>query len=117
MHIQSTIIFGIFIALILPLLALSISNQALQDELIENSKNRLDRFHGLRHTNQQPFYSFLDSDESNEDEHTLFKKATDFEQILRPCNRMPASGRGHEYADCVRSRMLLMGRRKRRQSN
>lgn len=42
----------------------------------------------------------------------LEKKSADFEQILKPCNQMPASGRGHEYADCVRSRMLLMGKRK-----
>ena len=117
MHIQFSIIFGLCIAMTIPYLVSSISNQDLQDELMENTKNKINRFPGLRHPNQQPFYSFLDSDDSNDDDHTLFKKAADFEQILRPCNRMPASGRGHEYADCVRSRMLLLGRRKRRQSN
>jgi hypothetical protein len=112
MHLQFSILFCICIALTIPLLALSTSTQEIQEELIGNAKNRLSRFQG---SNQQPFHSFIDSDESNDDDdHLIYKKAANFEQILKPCNRMPASGRGQEYADCVRSRMLLMGRRKRR---
>lgn len=111
MHLQFSILFCVCIALTIPLLVLSTSSQDIQDEMIENAKHRLNRFHG---SNQQPFHSFIDSDESNDDDdHIMYKKGADFEQILKPCNRMPASGRGQEYADCVRSRMLLMGRRKR----
>ena len=111
MHIQFSILFFVCIALVIPLLVLSSSTDDLHEAMIENAKNRIKRFQAL---NRQPYNSFIDSDESNDDDHLLYKKGADFEQILKPCNRMPASGRGQEYADCVRSRMLLMGRRKRR---
>jgi hypothetical protein len=111
MHLQFSILFCLCIALTIPLLVLSISTKDLHEEMIENAKNRLNQF---QESNQQPFHSFIDSDELNDDDHLIYKKGADFEQILKPCNRMPASGRGQEYADCVRSRMLLMGRRKRR---
>ncbi len=116
MSIQFSILFCICIVLAIPFLVLSTSNQEIQEEMIENLNNRLNRFRGSNHQNQQPFHTLIDDGSSDED-HYMLKKAADFEQILRPCNRMPASGRGHEYADCVRSRMLLMGRRKRRQIN
>lgn len=111
MSIQFSILFCVCIALAIPLLVLSTSNQDIQEEMIENVNNGFNRFQG---SNQQPLHTLTGDGESNEDYHFILKKAADFEQILRPCNRMPASGRGQEYADCVRSRMLLMGRRKRR---
>ncbi|CAF0798792.1 unnamed protein product [Didymodactylos carnosus] len=44
----------------------------------------------------------------------LQKKAADFERIIKPCNQMPLTNRVSEYQDCVRSRMMLLGKRKRR---
>jgi len=117
MSIQCSILFCVCIALAIPLLVLSTSNQEIQEEMIGNVNNGLHRFQVLNRRNQQPFHSLIYDDESSDDDHFILKKAADFEQILKPCNRMPASGRGQEYADCVRSRMLLMGRRKRRQTN
>jgi len=117
MSIQFSILFCVCIALAIPLLVLSTSNQEIQEEMIENVNHGLNRFQGSNHQNQQPFHSLIDDDESSDDDHFILKKAADFEQILKPCNRMPATGRGQEYADCVRGRMLLMGRRKRRQAN
>ncbi len=117
MSMQFSTLFCVFIVLVIPFLVLSTSDHEIQDAMIENVNTRLNRFQGLNHQNQQPFQSLIDDDESSNDDHFMLKKAADFEQILKPCNRMPASGRGHDYADCVRSRMLLMGRRKRRQAN
>jgi hypothetical protein len=110
MNTQLSTLFCICIAFAIPLLVLSTSRQQLQENFIDDIENDLDRFAKSNYPSQQPFHSSFYND------HYLFKKAADFEQILKPCNRMPASGRHHEYADCVRSRMLLMGRRKRRQA-
>jgi hypothetical protein len=113
MSIQFSTLFCICIALVIPLLVLSTSNQDFQEEMAENIKNQLDQFADSNHRSQQSLHSLIHDDDYNNDEHFMLKKAADFEQILKPCNRMPASGRGQEYAECVRSRMLLMGRRKR----
>jgi len=104
MNIQLSTLFYICIALAIPLLVLSTSKQEFQDNINDYVDDDFDRFAKSIHHKPQPssFY----------DHHYLWKKAADFEQILRPCNQIPATGRGHEYADCVRSRMLLMGRRK-----
>ncbi|CAF0727098.1 unnamed protein product [Adineta steineri] len=107
-------LFCVCIALAIPLMVFSTSNQEKQENMIEKGVNM---FEELNHHGQQPIHSRIYDDESSDNIHFMLKKAADFEQILKPCNRMPASGRGQEYADCVRSRMLLMGRRKRRQSN
>ncbi|CAF1386060.1 unnamed protein product [Rotaria magnacalcarata] len=103
MNIQLSTLFFICIAFAIPLLALSTSRQELEETLLDDIGNDLNRY---VKSNHQPFRSLVYKD------HGILKKAADFEQILKPCNRMPASGRGNEYADCVRSRMLLMGRRK-----
>jgi hypothetical protein len=110
MSIQFSILFGIFIALAIPLLVLSAPFHEAQEEMIENMNHEINRGEGSNHQSQQPIYSLIHDDETNDDDHFILKKAADFEQILKPCNRMPASGRGLEYADCVRNRMLLMGR-------
>jgi hypothetical protein len=108
MKIQFSTLFCVCIVLAIPLLVLSTSNdEQLEEEMVSN----------LRHHDQQPFHAILYDDDVNNRDHFILKKAADLEQILKPCNRMPASGRGHEYADCVRNRMLLMGRRKRRNAN
>jgi len=117
MSIQFSLLFCLCIALAIPLLVLSRSNQEIQEEIFNNVNNGLKRFEASNHQGQQPFHSLTDDDESNENQHFVLKKAADFEQILQPCNKMPTTGGGREYADCVRSRMLLMGRRKRRQAN
>ncbi|CAF4149322.1 unnamed protein product [Rotaria socialis] len=106
MNIQLSTLFFICIACAIPLLALSTSRQELEETLLDDIDNDLNRYVKSNHHNYQPFRSLVYKD------HGILKKAADFEQILKPCNRMPASGRGNEYADCVRSRMLLMGRRK-----
>jgi hypothetical protein len=111
MNTQLSTLFCICIALAIPLLVLSASKPQLQQDMIEDIDNDLDRFAKSNDQRQQPFRSLFYND------HYILKKAADFEQILKPCNRMPASGRGHDYADCVRNRMLLMGKRKRRQTN
>lgn len=104
MNIQLSTLFCISIALAIPFLVLSESSN---ENLIDDDINDIDRFaRSNRHYQQPKRLSYFN-------DHYHLKKAADFEQILRPCNQMPASGRGHEYADCVRSRMLLMGRRKR----
>ncbi|CAF0855131.1 unnamed protein product [Rotaria sordida] len=106
MNIQLSTLYCICIVFAIPLLVLSRSREEFDDTLIDDIDNDLDRFVKSNNQRHQPFRSLLYHD------HGVLKKAADFEQILKPCNRMPASGRGHEYADCVRSRMLLMGRRK-----
>ena len=111
MNIQLSTLFCICIAFTIPLLVLSTSRQQLQENFVNDIENDLDRYAKSNYPSQKAFQPLYYND------HYLSKKAADFEQILKPCNRMPASGRGHEYADCVRSRMLLMGRRKRRQAN
>jgi len=111
MNIQLSTLFCICIAFTIPLLVLSTSGQELNENYIADIENDFDRYSKSNYPSQLPYRSLFYND------HYLLKKAADFEQILKPCNRMPASGRGHEYADCVRSRMLLMGRRKRRQAN
>lgn len=108
MNIQLSTLFCICIAFAVPLLVMSTSRQYLKENLIDDIDTDLDRFAKSPH--QQPYHS------SSYGEHYHLKKAADFEQILRPCYQMPASARGNDYADCVRSRMLLMGRRKRRQA-
>lgn len=105
MSIQFSVLICVCIALTVPLLVMSTPNQFLG-----NFNNDMQDYPAEL---QQPVDSFQ-NDESNDDHHFVLRKATDFEQILKPCNRMPASGRGQEYADCVRSRMLLMGKRRRR---
>lgn len=106
MNIQLSTLFCICIAFAIPLLVLSTSRQQLEENLIDDIDNDLDRYVKSNYHRYEPLHSLAYKD------HGILKKAADFEQILKPCNRMPASGRGHEYADCVRSRMLLMGRRK-----
>jgi hypothetical protein len=108
MNIQLSTLFCICIAFAIPLLVLSISKQQLQENIIDDFDNDLNRFEKSPYQRQQPIHSLFYND------HYLLKKAADFEQILKPCNQMPASGRGHDYSDCVRNRMLLMGKRKRR---
>ena len=110
MNIQLSTLFCICIALAIPLLVLSSSRQEFDENYIDDIDNDLDRFAKSTYFRQKPQRSSFYTDHYR-------KKAADFEQILRPCNQIPATGRGHEYADCVRSRMLLMGRRKRRQAN
>jgi hypothetical protein len=111
MNIQLSTLFCICIAFAIPLLVLSTSRQQFEENTIDDADNNLQRLARSNYRQQQPYRSLFYSD------HYNAKKAADFEQILRPCNQMPASGRGHDYADCVRSRMLLMGRRKRRQAS
>ncbi|CAF2947597.1 unnamed protein product [Rotaria sp. Silwood2] len=106
MNIQLSTLYCICIVFAIPLLVLSTSRQEFEENLLDDIDNDLDRFVKSNSQRNQPFRSLIYND------HGVLKKAADFEQILKPCNRMPASGRGHEYADCVRSRMLLMGRRK-----
>lgn len=106
MNTQWSTLFCICIVFAVPLLVLSTSRQQIEETLIDDIDNNLDHFVKSNYRRYQPIHSLFYND------HTILKKAADFEQILKPCNRMPASGRGHEYADCVRSRMLLMGRRK-----
>lgn len=115
MSIKFSLLFCLCIALAIPLLVLSTSNQAIEEEMFENINNGLNRFQESNHHRRQPFQSFIHDDD--ETDHIVLKKAADFEQILLPCNKMPTTGGGREYADCVRSRMLLMGRRKRRQAS
>ncbi|CAF0725336.1 unnamed protein product [Adineta ricciae] len=115
MSIQISFLFCICIAVAVPLVALATSNHQVEEGMVDNF-NGIDRFEETRHRGQQPHHSLSQDDGSSENEHFLLKKAADFEQILKPCNKIPASGRGQEYADCVRNRMLLMGRRKRRQA-
>ena len=110
MSIQFSILLGILIALAMPLLVWSAPFREAQEEMIENMDKEINRGEGSNYQNQQPIYSLIQDDETNDDDHFILKKAADFEQILKPCNRMPASGRGLEYTDCVRNRMLLMGR-------
>lgn len=106
MNLQVSTLFCLCIAVAIPVLVLSTSQYQANDELDELDLQRLAQLNYQRH---HPMHRFLN-------EHYLYKKAADFEQILRPCNQIPASGRGHEYSDCVRSRMLLMGRRRRQAS-
>jgi hypothetical protein len=108
MNNQLSTIFCICIALVIPLLVLSISQQEFQESMINDVDNDLDR---VAKSNQKAYRPAYYND------HHYLKKAADFEQILKPCNQIPASDRGFAYADCVRSRMLLMGKRKRRESN
>ena len=110
MHIQLSTLFCLCIAFAIPLLVLSSSRQQLDADMVENLEQQLDRYAKSASRNQQPSRAQYYND------HYLLKKAANFEQILKPCNQMPASNRGHDYADCVRSRMLLMGRRKRREA-
>jgi hypothetical protein len=106
MNIQLSTLFCICIVLVIPLLVSSTSKRDLQENSNDDVDNEFDRFAKSIHRYRQPQRSSIYSD------HYQLKKAADFEQILRPCNQIPATGRGQEYADCVRSRMLLMGRRK-----
>ncbi|UJR13537.1 hypothetical protein I4U23_000551 [Adineta vaga] len=110
MNIQFSTLFYVCIALTIPLLVLSTSQHQLNEDHIDGNEFDLDRFAQLNYQRQHPMRPFIN-------DHYLFKKAADFEQILRPCNQIPATGRGHEYSDCVRSRMLLMGKRRRRQAS
>ena len=116
MSIQNTILFSICIALAIPLLISSTLNHELQ-EIIEDANSGQDQFEESSRQIRQPYRSLIYNSEPFDKNHFILRKAADFEEILKPCNRMPASGRGREYADCVRNRMLLMGRRKRRQAN
>lgn len=116
MSIQLSTFFCLCLALAIPLLVLSTANHDLQEDIASNLDHDINRFAASNQRGQHPSHSFLSEDDYNNQDRFLFKKAADFEQILKPCNRMPASGRGQEYADCVRNRMLLMGRRKRRQA-
>lgn len=106
MNTQFTTLFYLCIIFIIPFVVLSTS----APDYIENSNNDVDNnFARLVKSSyhRYPYRSAYYND------HVHLKKAADFEQILKPCNQMPASGRGNEYTDCVRSRMLLLGRRKR----
>ncbi|CAF0735532.1 unnamed protein product [Rotaria sp. Silwood1] len=116
MSIPNTMFICVCMALIIPLLALSTSNQEIQ-EMMDNVNNEYDRFEESNRPSRQLFRSPIYKNEPYDNDHFILKKTADFEQILKPCNRMPATGRGQEYADCVRNRMLLMGRRKRRQTS
>lgn len=91
---------------IIPFVVLSSAVEDYQqnsNDAVDNSFARVAKSSYHRYPYRSAYYN----------DHFHFKKAADFEQILKPCNQMPASGRGNEYADCVRSRMLLLGRRKR----
>ncbi|UJR33740.1 hypothetical protein I4U23_021167 [Adineta vaga] len=116
MSIQISMFFCVCIAVAVPLVVLATSNHQVQDYMSENVNDGINRFEESHHRRQQPHQSLIQDDDSNDNDHFILKKAADFEQILKPCNKLPASGRGQEYADCVRNRMLLMGRRKRRQA-
>lgn len=109
MNIQLSILFCICIAFAIPLLVMSTARLHLQENFLDDIDTDLNRF--AKSSHHQAYRT------SNYGDHYHLKKAADFEQILRPCYQMPASARGNDYADCVRSRMLLMGRRKRRQAN
>ncbi|CAF0801184.1 unnamed protein product [Adineta steineri] len=109
MNIQLSTLFCICIGLAIPLLVLSTSRHQENEYIKDDIDNDIDRFSKLNYQ-RQPIHSIIN-------DHYFIKRGVDFEQILRPCNQMPASGRGHEYSDCVRSRMLLMGKRKRRETS
>ena len=94
------------IACAMPLLVLSTSRQQFEEAILDDVDHDLIRLTKSNYEHRPLYRSLVLND------HQLWKKAADFEQILKPCNQMPASGRGHDYADCVRSRMLLMGKRK-----
>ena len=111
MSIQFSTVFCVCIAVVIPLLVLSASQQ---EDMKQNLNTQLGRLTESDQHYDQTHQSLIDGDDIYNDEHLVFRKAADFEQILKPCNRIPATGRGQQYADCVRSRMLLMGRRKRR---
>jgi hypothetical protein len=111
MNIQLLTLFCICIAFAIPLVVLSESGQESKENMIDDVDNDLYRIAKSINEYQYPHRSLSYGD------HFKLKKAADFEQILRPCNQLPANGRGQEYANCVRSRMLLMGRRKRRQAS
>lgn len=111
MSIQFSTVFCVCIAVVIPLLVLSAPQQEQMKQKLDTDLGQLTE---SEPHNDQTYQSLIDGDDMYNDEHLVFRKAADFEQILKPCNRIPASGRGQEYADCVRSRMLLMGRRKRR---
>ena len=113
MNIQLSTLFCLCLAFAIPILVFSTSHpqQQFEEELLDDVDADLNRFVKSDYRQRLSLRPVLYND------HYLLKKAADFEQILKPCNQMPASGRGHEYSDCVRSRMMLMGRRKRRQTN
>lgn len=113
MTIQNTAFFLIFIAMIVPLLALSTSNQ----DIIEDLSNELDQFDEANRYSRQLYQIPSHGNQIYKNDHAILKKTADFQEILKPCNQIPASGRGHAYADCVRQRMLLLGRRKRSQAS
>ena len=117
MSIQFATLFCLCLALAIPLLVMSTSNQEIEEAMRATLNRAINHHENSNHRGHQLLRTFNLDDDDNSDEHLLLKKAADFEQILKPCNRMPASGRGQEYADCVRNRMLLMGRRKRRNAN
>ncbi|CAF1294777.1 unnamed protein product [Rotaria magnacalcarata] len=98
--------------MVIPLLAFSTSNQ----EIIEDLSNELDRFEEVNRQSRHLFHSPLNRNQLYKNEHILLKKTADFQEILKPCNQIPASGRGNNYADCVRQRMLLLGRKRRQTS-
>ncbi|CAF1928350.1 unnamed protein product [Rotaria magnacalcarata] len=112
MSIHNITVFCIFIAMVIPLLAFSTSNQ----EIIEDLSNELDRFEEVNRQSRHLFHSPLNRNQLYKNEHILLKKTADFQEILKPCNQIPASGRGNNYADCVRQRMLLLGRKRRQTS-
>ena len=99
--------------MIIPLLALSKSNQ----DIIEDLSNELDQYEDANRYSRQLYNSPMHGNQIFKNDHAILKKTADFQEILKPCNQIPASGRGHAYADCVRQRMLLLGRRKRSQAS
>lgn len=90
----------------MPLLVFSTSRQGYDEAMLDDINHDLIESNKFNYEHRPLYRALLLND------HQLWKKSADFEQILKPCNQIPASGRGHEYADCVRSRMLLMGKRK-----
>ncbi|CAF0898262.1 unnamed protein product [Adineta ricciae] len=110
MNIQIATLFYLCLALAMPLLVFSTSQHHLNGDRIDDNEVDFNRLAQLLYQRQHAIRPLIN-------EHYLYKKAADYEQILRPCNQMPAGGRGQEYSDCVRSRMLLMGKRKRRQAS
>ena len=110
MNIQLSTLFCICIAFAIPYMVLSTTRQESSESFLDNIDNDLKRFAKSTYQYDKPYRS-----SAYYNDHNHLKKAADFEQILKPCNQMPANGRGREYADCVRSRMLLMGKRRRRQ--
>ena len=109
MNISKSMLFSTCIILVIPLVALSTSNDLAQ-EIIGSIDNKLNQHKESNDQSRRSLHYPFHSHQPYGYGHFFLKKAANFEEILKPCNRMPVTGRGHDYANCVRQRMLLMGK-------